>query len=168
MAKETENDPGVFEITRVRQLIELMNTHELNEIELQQGDKRIKLRRGAEQIVGVPAMAPAHAAPVHPAPAHSAPAQSAAAAPAPAAADEKAIFIKSPIIGTFYSRPKPTAPSFVKVGDTVTPDTIVCIVEAMKTFNELPAGVSGKIAAILVKEEEAVDVNKPLFKVIPN
>jgi acetyl-CoA carboxylase biotin carboxyl carrier protein len=165
MAKETENDPGVFDITRVRQLIELMNTHELNEIELRQGDKRIKLRRGADQIVGIPAMAPTHSAPAHSAPAHSTPA---AAAPAPAAADEKAIFIKSPIIGTFYSRPKPTAPSFVKVGDTVTPDTIVCIVEAMKTFNELPAGVSGKIAAILVKEEEAVDVNKPLFKVIPN
>jgi acetyl-CoA carboxylase biotin carboxyl carrier protein len=162
MAKESENDPGVFEITRVRQLIELMNTHELNEIELRQGDKRIKLRRGADQIVGIPAMAPAHSASAHSAPAP------AAAAPAAAAADEKAIFIKSPIIGTFYSRPKPTAPSFVKVGDTVTPDTIVCIVEAMKTFNELPAGVSGKIAAILVKEEEAVDVNKPLFKVIPN
>jgi acetyl-CoA carboxylase biotin carboxyl carrier protein len=54
------------------------------------------------------------------------------------------------------------------VGDTVTPETIVCIVEAMKTFNELPAGVSGKIAAVLVKEEESVDVNKPLFKVIPS
>ncbi len=161
MAKESENDLGVFEIARVRQLIELMNTHELNEIELRQGDKRIKLRRGTDQIVGIPALAPAHSAPAHSASAPAAP----AVAPA---ADEKSIFIKSPIIGTFYSRPKPTAPSFVKVGDTVTPDTIVCIVEAMKTFNELPAGVSGKIAAVLVKEEEAVDVNKPLFKVIPN
>ncbi len=71
------------------------------------------------------------------------------------------------MVGTFYSKPKPTAAPYVKVGDIVNPETIVCLVEAMKTFNELPAGVSGKIVEMLVKEEEPVDVNKPLFKVIP-
>jgi acetyl-CoA carboxylase biotin carboxyl carrier protein len=169
MAKEADNDPNVFDTSRVRQLIELMNEHELNEIDLRHGEKRIKLRRGGDQptVIGVPSMgAPMTHAP-QAAPASPAPAAASTAAPAPAA-DDKAIFIKSPIIGTFYSRPKPTAGSFVKVGDTVTPDTIVCIVEAMKTFNEIPAGVSGKILEMLVKDEEAVDVNKPLFKVLPS
>ncbi len=168
MAKEVEHDPNVFDIGRVRQLIELMNEHELNEIDLRQGEKRIKLRRGAEQpaVYSVPAVSAAPAAPPAVAPTASAPAAPAAAAPA--AAEEKFVYIKSPIIGTFYSRPKPTAASFVKVGDTVTPDTIVCIVEAMKTFNELPAGLSGKIVEVLVKDEEPVDVNRPLFKVLPS
>ena len=76
-------------------------------------------------------------------------------------------YIKSPTVGTFYSKPKPDAPTFVKVGDTVSPDTIICLVEAMKMFNEIPAGISGKVVACLVDNEEAVDVNKPLFKIAP-
>ncbi|MEZ6094742.1 MAG: acetyl-CoA carboxylase biotin carboxyl carrier protein [Pirellulaceae bacterium] len=165
MSKEPESAPNVFDVARVRQLIELMNEHELNEIELRQDDKRIKLRKGgdAPSLVAMPAAqasAPAFTA----APA-GAPTE--AATPADSQADNS-IFINSPIIGTFYSRPKPTAASFVKVGDVVSPDTIVCIVEAMKTFNEIPAGVSGKITAVLVKDEEAVDVNKPMFKVTPS
>lgn len=166
MAKEPEGEPGVFEINRVRQLIELMNEHELNEIDLRQGEKRIKLRRGGEaaNLVNMPAFASAYppASPIASAVSASEP------TPTASATDANAIFIKSPIIGTFYSRPKPTAASYVKVGDVVTADTIVCIIEAMKTFNEIPAGVSGKIAAVLVKEEEPVDVNKPMFKVIPS
>ena len=71
------------------------------------------------------------------------------------------------MVGTFYSKPKPTAASYVKVGDVVQPETIVCLIEAMKTFNELPAGVAGKVVAMMVKEEESVDVNKPLFKLAP-
>ncbi len=165
MAKEPESDPNVFEVARIRQLIELMNEHELNVIDLRQSDKRIKLRKGGEQanVFAMPSM-PAAAQTAQASPA----AQSTSAPVAKPIEDDKAIYIKSPIIGTYYSRPKPTAASFVKVGDTVTPETIVCIVEAMKTFNEIPAGVSGKIAATLVKEEEAVDVNRPLFKVIPS
>jgi acetyl-CoA carboxylase biotin carboxyl carrier protein len=69
------------------------------------------------------------------------------------------------MVGSFYSRPKPDQPSFVKVGDVVAPDTIVCMVEAMKMFNEIPAGLAGKIVEVCVKDGEAVDVNKPLFKV---
>ena len=99
------------------------------------------------------------------APAGPAPAAGAAAASAPAE-DPNMTFIESPTIGTFYSKPKPDAPDFVKVGDTVTPDTIVCIVEAMKMFNEIPAGISGKIVECLVKNEEPVDNNKPLFKIL--
>jgi len=160
MAKESDSGPQVFDVDRVRQLIELMNEHQLNEIDLRQMDRRIRLRRGA----------PAIPAPLHPpagyhppAPAHS----TAAPAVAPAVEISNAIFIKSPMVGTFYSKPKPTAAPYIKIGDVVQPDTIVCLVEAMKTFNELPAGVSGKVVEMLVKEEEPVDVNKPLFKVIP-
>jgi acetyl-CoA carboxylase biotin carboxyl carrier protein len=69
-------------------------------------------------------------------------------------------------VGTFYSKPNPDAKAYVQIGDQVTPETIVCQIEAMKMFSEIPAGVSGTIKAILVKNEEAVDVNKPLFKVV--
>jgi acetyl-CoA carboxylase biotin carboxyl carrier protein len=167
MAKENDTNPQVFDVDRVRQLIELMNEHQLNEIDLRQMDRRIRLRRGGTEASSMPAW-PAHAA--YPAPAQQAPVSAAApsAAPTPKAEEvSNAVFIKSPMVGTFYSKPKPTAAPYVKVGDVVNPETIVCLVEAMKTFNELPAGVSGKIVEMLVKEEEPVDVNKPLFKVIP-
>lgn len=172
MGNERENETAVFDVNRIRQLIELMNEHELNEIDLRHDERRIRLRRGELQnFVGVPTMMPAQAA-------HSAPVQPAAAVAAPAAApdpgaksapaaEEAGVFIKSPMVGTFYSRPKPTAAPYVKVGDVIQPDTVVCLVEAMKTFNELPAGIAGKVVAVLVKDEEPIDVNRPLFKVVP-
>ena len=68
------------------------------------------------------------------------------------------------MVGSFYARPKQDQPPFVKVGDVVSPETIVCIVEAMKMFNEIPAGIAGRIVEVCVKDGEPVDVNKPLFK----
>lgn len=168
MAKEQDSESLVFDVNRIRQLIELMNEHELNEVDLRHADRRIRLRRGATdlpQMVGFPTApmsAPASLAHA----AASTGAASAGSPPAPAV-DEQAVVVKSPMVGTFYSRPKPDAPAFVKVGDSVSADTVVCLIEAMKTFNELPAGVAGKIVAVLVKDEEPVDVNKPLFKVLP-
>ena len=157
MAKDKQE--SVFEVSKIRELTKLMQDHELSEVDLRQSDQRIRLRKGHDQPV---AYAPA---PMAAAPAASAPAAGAAGAAAPAE-DPNMTFIESPTIGTFYSTPKPDAPDFVKVGDIVTPDTIVCIVEAMKMFNEIPAGISGKIAECLVKNEEPVDNNKPLFKVL--
>ena len=116
------------------------------------------MRRGSDQQITY-APAPAAAAP---APA-SVPAAAAAEAPAD---DPNVVFIESPTIGTFYSKPKPESDNYVKPGDMVTPDTVVCIVEAMKMFNEITAGVSGKIVECLVANEEPVDNNKPLFKVL--
>jgi acetyl-CoA carboxylase biotin carboxyl carrier protein len=81
------------------------------------------------------------------------------------AEDTNIALIKSPMVGTFYSRPSPEADAFVKVGDHVSHDTTVCIIEAMKVFNEIPADVSGKIIAVLAENEEAVEYGKPLFKV---
>jgi acetyl-CoA carboxylase biotin carboxyl carrier protein len=132
-----------------------MQEHELSEVDLKQADQRIRLRRGNDQQI-------AYA----PAPAAVAPAATAAPVPEAPADDPNMVFIESPTIGTFYSKPKPESDNYVKPGDMVTPDTVVCIVEAMKMFNEITAGVSGKIVECLVANEEPVDNNKPLFKVL--
>ena len=153
MVKEKQDT--VFEVTKIRELIELMQEHELSEVDLKQADQRIRLRRGSDQQI-------AYA----PAPAAVAPAAAAAPAPEAPADDPNMVFIESPTIGTFYSKPKPESDNYVKPGDMVTPDTVVCIVEAMKMFNEITAGVSGKIVECLVGNEEPVDNNKPLFKVL--
>jgi acetyl-CoA carboxylase biotin carboxyl carrier protein len=146
---------SVFEVAKIKELIELMKEHELSEVDLKQSDQRIRLRRGGDQPV-------VHtSAPVAPVAAPAAPASD-----TPAADDPNVVCIESPTIGTFYSKPKPESPDFVKVGDLVTPDTVVCIVEAMKMFNEITAGVSGKIVECLCQNEEPVDNNKPLFKVL--
>ena len=159
MAKAKE-ETSVFDVNKVRELIELMEEHDLNEVDLKQSDQRIRLRRGGEMTVAPPV---ARAAAPAPAPA----AAPAAAAAAPAASDDHDLIL-SPTIGTYYSRPKPDAKDFVKVGDKVTPDTIVCLVEAMKMFNEIPAGVSGTIVEILVNSEDAVHVDMPLFRISKN
>lgn len=164
---EVGPDSEVFEVNRIKSLIKLMRENDLNEIDLKHGERRIRLRKGdlsAPVVVGAPTYAPAHYA--APAPA-SVPAAPAAAAPTPAADDDaNATFIKSPMVGTFYSKPNPDAKPYVQVGDQVTPETIVCQIEAMKMFSEIPAGISGTVKAILVKNQEAVDVNKPLFKIV--
>tara|TARA_B110000495_G_scaffold69384_1_gene59137 strand:- start:477 stop:944 length:468 start_codon:yes stop_codon:yes gene_type:complete len=153
MAKEKQD--SVFEVTKIRELIELMQEHELSEVDLKQADQRIRLRRGNDQQIAY--------APV---PAAVAPATAAAPAAEAPVEDPNIVFIESPTIGTFYSKPKPESDNFVKPGDMVTPDTVVCIVEAMKMFNEITAGISGKIVECLVANEEPVDNNKPLFKVL--
>ena len=161
---KAKQETSVFDVNQVRELIELMESHDLNEVDLKQADQRIRLRRG---IAGGPVSYTGP--PVAPAPQPTAGAASAAAATSPAAAapavDDNTSLILSPTIGTFYSRPKPDAADFIKVGDTVNPDTIICLVEAMKMFNEIPAGVSGKIVEVLVKNEDAVHVDMPLFRI---
>ncbi len=157
MAKDKE-EPSVFDVDKIREFIELMQEHELSEVDLKQADQRIRLRRGPSG--DIPMMG-------YPQPIAAPPVTAAGSAAAEPVADNS-ITIDSPTIGTYYSKPKPDSPDFVKVGDTVTPDTIVCLVEAMKMFNEIPAGVSGKIVEVLVKNEDPVDNNKPLFRVIPS
>ena len=158
MTKE-KPDEQVFEIKRIRDLIELMKEHDLSEVDLRQDTKRIRLRRGPDNV---PMMAVPHGVP------GQTPAALGQTTDASAAAEpDNAVYITSPTVGTFYSKPKPDAETFVKVGDVVSSTTVVCLVEAMKMYNEIPAGVSGRIVACLVENEEAVDVNKPLFKLVP-
>jgi len=153
----------VFELDRIRRLIELMKEHDLSEIDLRQADQRIRVCRGdrGTPVVygGMPAAPPGAVA------AAGAAASGGRAESAAAADDGRIVVIKSPMVGTFYTRPNPNSEAFVKVGDHVEPGTTVCIIEAMKMFNEIPAEVSGQIVAVLVQNEEPVDYDRPLFKV---
>lgn len=161
MAKSEPNVDDVFDIKQIRRLIELMKEHDLGEIDLRQANQRIRLSRGGlietRGAVGPP---PATAPPaLQPAPA-------AAEVPEPVEESEESIaYITSPMVGTFYSRANANSDPYAKVGDHVDPETTVCIVEAMKVFNEIPAEISGRIVAVLVEDEESVDYGKPLFKV---
>ena len=160
MAESTKRTDDVFDIDRIRKLIELMKEHELGEIDLRQDDQRIRLcGAGHGQPIVTSGFMSQPPAP--------APVQAAPPAPAPSAdADGPHItYIKSPMVGTFYTRANPNAKNFVDVGSSVQNDTVICIIEAMKVFNEIPAEVRGKIVQVLVKNEEAVDFGKPLFKI---
>jgi len=165
MASSGSSPDDVFDVRRVRRLVELMQEFELAEIDLRQAEQRIRLRKDQDPVVVPPAYAPAAMAAPAPnaAPQATAPAAP-AAAPAPAAADSSH-YIVSPMVGTFYVSSSPDSPAFVKVGDQIGPDTVVCIVEAMKVFNELPAECSGKIAAVLVENGAAVEYGQKLFRV---
>jgi acetyl-CoA carboxylase biotin carboxyl carrier protein len=163
MASSGSNPDDVFDVRRVRRLVELMQEFELAEIDLRQAEQRIRLRKDQEPVIVPGGYAPP-AAP-QPVAAPAAP-QAAAAQGAPAApAAETGHFITSPMVGTFYVSSSPDSPAFVKVGDQVGPETVVCIVEAMKVFNELPAECSGKITAILVENGAAVEYGQKLFRV---
>jgi acetyl-CoA carboxylase biotin carboxyl carrier protein len=152
-----ESSSGVFDMNRIRLLVEFMKEHDLREVDLQEGDQKIRLSRGAKEVAYAPQPLMASPSPVGP------PAASASAGPTADAANIKTIL--SPMVGTFYARPNPNSEPFVKTGDHVEANTTVCIIEAMKTFNEIPAEIRGKIVAVLVEDGEHVDTDKPLFKV---
>jgi acetyl-CoA carboxylase biotin carboxyl carrier protein len=159
---KAEKPANVFDIERIRQIIELMEQHDLCEVDLQQGEEKIKLNRGSTAPF-YPAAPPMAAAAPQPA------ASPAAGESASGAADNAGtISINSPMVGTFYARPTPEAEAFVKVGQQVTEETIVCIVEAMKVFNEIPAECSGKVLEILANDGDPVDFGKPMFRLQPN
>ncbi len=158
------------DLKTIRQLIKMMVDNDLTEIDLEGEGEKIKLKRGHQASAG-------SAVQYLPAP-PATPAQ----APAPAAgdashsdddhtsgngSDEGTITIDSPMVGTFYTASSPDADAFVDAGDTVKPDTVVCIVEAMKVFNEIKAEVSGKITEVLVKNGDAVEFGQPIYRVRP-
>ncbi len=156
MAESTERTDDVFDIDRIRKLIELMKEHELGEIDLRQDNQRIRLCGAGH---GQPVLSPAIMAP------QAVPTQAIASVSSPEADGPHIAYIKSPMVGTFYSRSNPNAKNFVETGSSVQNDTIICIIEAMKVFNEIPAEMRGKVVQVLVKNEEAVDFGKPLFKI---
>lgn len=164
---------GSFDLDRVRELVEMMEKHGVTEVNLRKADERWVLRRGPAEVINM--MAPGGYAPppasYAPAPVHHAPAAAPhAAAPSPPAATPAAAdgpVIKSPTVGTFYGSPTPGEAPFVKVGSTVKADTVVCIIEAMKVFNQIPAEISGTITEVLVNNGDAVEYGQPLFRVKP-
>jgi acetyl-CoA carboxylase biotin carboxyl carrier protein len=151
------------DLRTVRRLAALMSRHDLSEIDMRDGTLHVRLRRGA-RFKGVPvvAAAPAVAPAVEPPP----PAEKPAAEPAVPA--KKLHEIKSPTPGTFYAQEKPGSPPYVSVGTRVTPDKVVCQIEAMKIFNEIAAECSGVITEVLVENKQPVEFGTVLFRVDPS
>ena len=155
----------------IEDLIKFVSKSGVSEVAIESKDFKIAIKNPTKEttiqtIVAAPA--PVVAAPVAAAPAPVAAAPAAPAAPAPAANDDsKYIKIKSPMIGTFYRTPSPDKPSFVNVGDEIKPGQAICIIEAMKLFNEIESEVSGKIVKVLVDNASPVEYDQPLFLVEP-
>jgi acetyl-CoA carboxylase biotin carboxyl carrier protein len=158
-----------MDIKQIQDLIKFVSKSGVNEVSIEEQDFKITIKTNQEptfvaaqpqqQIVAqVPAAAPAPAA-----------AAPAAVAPAPVASDDtsKYITVKSPMIGTFYRSSNPEKPSFVNVGDEVSAGQVVCIIEAMKLFNEIESEVSGRIVKVLVENAQPVEYDQPLFLVEP-
>jgi acetyl-CoA carboxylase biotin carboxyl carrier protein len=154
-ARESPMDVGLLE-----RLVKLMAAHDLNTIEVRDGDKRVTLKRGAAVSDAPPTMImPAAHAPTPAAALH---------APTAAGSEEQTLHaIKSPMVGTFYAAPSPDAKLFVSVGAQVDEETDVCVIEAMKVFNNIKAECRGAIAKILVTNGQTVEFGQTLFLVKP-
>ena len=155
-----------MDLKDIKAIIDLMKKNSITEFELERQDSKIRLKRG---LNGGASAVPDEAMPALPVP--LAIPQMASPPTAPVAAQPAAtgeIEIKSPMIGTFYRAPSPEAGAYVEIGGEVTPDSVVCIIEAMKVMNEIKAEVKGVITQILVENAKPVEFGQPLFKVRPN
>ena len=161
-----------MDLKDIQVIVDLMKKNAVSEFEMEEGDFKIKLKRESgkprkgETVVvqeAAPMILPAAAA--APAAVPVAAATPAPAAPAPAAEGPE---VKSPMIGTFYRKPSPDADSFVEVGSVVEPETVVCIIEAMKVMNEIKAEVKGTIAEVLLEDGKPVEYGQALFRIEPN
>jgi len=150
-----------MEIKEIKRIVELMKNNDLTKFSMKDEGFELTLRRGGDQqVVVAAAVAPVAAAP--------APVAAAPAGEAPAADENDGLVeIPSPIVGTFYSKPAPDADAFVQVGDEVSEDTVVCVIEAMKVMNEIKAEVKGVIKEILVDDTTPVQYGQSLFLVEP-
>lgn len=158
-----------MKVKEIKELIDFLSNSGLEEVKIETEEFKVNIKRSNEtQIVErAVAAAPAPA----PAPVAAAPAPAAAAPAAPAADSTPAgnyVEIKSPMIGTFYRAANPESPNFVNVGDKVSAGSTVCIVEAMKLFNEIESEVSGTIVKVLVDDSQPVEYDQPLFLVDPS
>lgn len=170
-------------LKEIQELIKLVAKTELSEFRYKDGEVKLHIRGksyvgnggnnnqggNGPSIINVPAAAPAYG----PAPAPMAPAPAPAASPAPAAAVEgddesRYVEVKSPMIGTFYRSPSPDKEAYVKVGDMIQKGDTVCIVEAMKLFNEIESEVSGRIVRMLVEDAQPIEYDQPLYLVDPS
>lgn len=158
-----------MDLKQIHELIKIINKSNIGEISIEDKDGKVTIKQKEEPVVTVAAAAPQvyHTAPA-PAP-QAAPAAPAAptapAAPAPKA--DNLITIKSPMIGTFYRRPSPDKPMLADVGTEIAPGKVVCIIEAMKLFNEIESEISGTIVKVLVDDASPVEYDQPLFLVEP-
>jgi len=163
-----------MDIKEIQQLIKFVSQNSVDEVEINRKDFKLLIKKNpaqvttAQLVTAAPIAAPAPAAPAT-APVQTQTAADAAAKDsAPADSNSDFIEIKSPMVGTFYRSSNPESPSFVNVGDEVSPGKVVCIIEAMKLFNEIESEVKGKIVKVLVDNASPVEYDQPLFLVEPN
>ncbi|KJD34024.1 acetyl-CoA carboxylase [Tamlana nanhaiensis] len=161
-----------MDLKEIQNLIKFVAKSGASEVKLEMDDVKITIKTGSESDTTIvhQMQAPqiAQPAPVAAAPVVETPATPAAPAETKAADDSKYITIKSPIIGTFYRKPAPDKPLFVEVGQTIAEGDVLCIIEAMKLFNEIESEVSGKVVKILVDDSSPVEFDQPLFLVDPS
>lgn len=153
-----------MDIRKVKKLIELLEESGIDELEIHEGEESVRISRHSNKVLA----APTYAAPM-PVAAPAPVATTSSIAPAetaPATQVLKGNVIRSPMVGTFYRSPAPTAASFVEVGQTVKKGDVLCIVEAMKMMNHIEAEISGVIDSILVENGEPVEYDQPLFTIV--
>lgn len=162
-----------MELKEIKELIRLVSDAGVSEVEVERGDFKISIKKTDDKVTYVQS-APSMAQPIY----HEAPRTAPAPSPvhtekleAPVAKTDSPagnfITIKSPMIGTYYKSPSPDKPQFVQIGDEIKPGQVLCIVEAMKLFNEIESEVSGRIVKILVENASPVEYDQPLFLVEP-
>ena len=151
----TQNDS---DLARIKELIDIMKDNDLVEVQIEHGDDKILLKRSVpgSAVTAVPFISP-----------HISAMPGMAGTQPAAILDEGLVEIKSPLVGTFYARPSPDSEPYVEVGSQVNPQTVVCMVEAMKVMNEIKAEMSGTIVKIMVTSGQAVEYGQVLFKVKP-
>lgn len=164
-----------MDFKQIQELIKMVNKSNIGELTIEQKDFRVTIKQKEEQVTQVVAAAPVHAAPVYTA--ASQPASNQPATVATGSTAEKAksaepaasnlVTIKSPMIGTFYRKASPDKPNLTDVGSDIAPGSVVCIIEAMKLFNEIESEIKGKVVKILVEDASPVEYDQPLFLVEP-
>lgn len=137
----------------LQEIVQLMESSGLSEFSLEEENFKLSLKRGMPVNIALPTNSMPASAPQNTQPTVTAPIE-----------DKNTILIKAPMIGTFYAAPSPDSAAFVKVGDVVGPDSVVCILEAMKVMNEVHAECSGEVVEILAKNGDPVEYGQPLFK----
>lgn len=157
-----------MDLKQIHELIKIINKSNIGEISIEDKDGKVTIKQKEEQVVTVAAPLPQQVYNVAP-PVAGIPAALSATEPAVAAPakQDNLITIKSPMIGTFYRKPSPDKPNFVEPGTEITPGKVVCIIEAMKLFNEIEAEISGTVVKILVDDNSPVEYDQPLFLVEP-
>ncbi len=161
----------MIDIRKLKELVRLMVANDLTEMDLRDSEEQVTIHRpsvySAPQVTQSPAAPPPQAAAPAPAPAAAPPAPAVEAEPE---ADDTAglVPVSSPMVGTYYSAASPDVDDFVKVGDSVGPDTVICLVEAMKIFNEIKAECSGTVQKVLVSSGDAVEFGQDLLLIKPS
>ncbi len=158
-----------MDLKQIHELIKIVNKSNIGEISIEDKDGKVTIKQKEEQVVTVAAPAPQvyNVAPPAPVAQAAAPQVAAPAPSTPAPAASNTITIKSPMIGTFYRKSGPDKPVFAEVGTEVTPGKVVCIIEAMKLFNEIESEIKGTIVKVLVEDASPVEYDQPLFEVQP-